>query len=533
MLPRRLLLVGALSLFAATAAPAVRAQCLLANPSFELPGTGGQVFGGWNQFGQIGTSTAATHGDTAARVSGPNNGNWDVSGYWQRLDSAPGDRWSASVSVAHSPLKPLLGQCKAILNIEWRAGNGTLISYESHTLADATTPVGEANVVTVTSQPAPAGTAAIHFLLGVLQSPADPQPDVYYDQATCDELGPPTLEQQQWNDFPGGRTLAFSGRTWRVKGPGFFGPGPNLFCDTANCTWVDAQGRLHLTVKNQSGSWYSTEVVLQDVLGYGDYQFTTVGPIHAFDPTVVFGLFIWQYGACYDPAYGWWNPYNEIDVEWSRWGNAANGPAQFVAQPFDYPGNIERFSATIGATERTTHAFRWLADRVEFRSWRGGPDDELPTNLIHAWTYTGPHIPRPEIPRVHLNLWQFSGPPSTNQEAIVESFFFEPADPPADAAEDPLPASVRTRFCSVEPNPSSGPVKIHFQLPVGGMAELAIFDVAGRRIRRLESGPRSAGEHTLVWDGRDEAGVEVEAGVYLYRYRAGNTVESDRIVIAR
>ncbi|MBK8230832.1 MAG: hypothetical protein IPK72_09680 [Candidatus Eisenbacteria bacterium] len=53
------------------------------------------------------------------------------------------------------------------------------------------------------------------------------------------------------------------------------------------------------------------------------------------------------------------------------------------------------------------------------------------------------------------------------------------------------------------------------------------------RSASLATGPRSAGAHALVWDGRDEAGVELEAGVYLYRYRAGSTVESDRIVIAR
>jgi len=57
------------------------AQCILANPSFELAGAGGPVFGGWNQFGSVGSVSDATHGAMAARVSGPNGGGWDVSGY--------------------------------------------------------------------------------------------------------------------------------------------------------------------------------------------------------------------------------------------------------------------------------------------------------------------------------------------------------------------------------------------------------------------------------------------------------------------
>ena len=45
----------------------------------------------------------------------------------------------------------------------------------------------------------------------------------------------------------------------------------------------------------------------------------------------------------------WWNPYNEIDVEWSRWGDPQQDPAQFVVQPWDTPGNLVRFSAALAS----------------------------------------------------------------------------------------------------------------------------------------------------------------------------------------
>ncbi len=102
------------------AANGAQGQCLLANPSFELGGSSGNVFGGWNQFGPVGSPPNATHGSVAARVSGPNLGGWDVAGYWQRLDCAPGESWSVSVDAWHTSTKPLTGQSKAIVNIEWR-----------------------------------------------------------------------------------------------------------------------------------------------------------------------------------------------------------------------------------------------------------------------------------------------------------------------------------------------------------------------------------------------------------------------------
>jgi hypothetical protein len=504
-------------------------QCLLANPSFELSGSGA-VFGGWNQFGVVGSSTEATHGAVAARVSGPGGGGWNVSGYWQSLDSAPGERWSASVRGWHTSTNPITGQSKAILNIEWRDSGGNLISYESHTVADTSTPLGEVQNFSVASGPAPTGTVKTRLLLGVLQSPTDPSPDVYYDQATFYKLGSPSHDEIQWNDFPGGRTISFRGRSWRVKGPGYYGPGPSLFSDSENNVWVDLDDRLHMTIKRVSGSWYSTEVTLEEALGYGDYVFTTLGRLDVLDVKAVLGLFLWEYADCYDPAYGWWNPNNEVDVEFSRWGDAGNNPGQFVAQPYDYPGNLERFNATFSDGELTSHAFRWLHDRVEFRSWRGGPNDESPATMIHEWTYTGPHIPRPEQPRVHINLWQFSGPPSTNQEVIIDEFTFVPDSIASDA---PLPPVATNHLSVAVPNPFNPRTTIRYTMEKGGTAEIIVFDALGRRIRTLMNGFVPAGNHEVAWNGRDDSGKPVASGVYLCLFRTGGFAETRKLVLLR
>jgi hypothetical protein len=511
----------------------VRSQCILANPSFEIGDPGSAVFGGWNQFGVVGSSSVASHGAVAARVSGPNLGDWGVSGFWQRQDSEPGEQWEVTAQVLHPSAHPLTGQSLAIVNVEWRDAAGSLIDFESYTAADASTPTDEYQEFSATSSPAPAGTAAIHLLLGVLQSPDDPVPDVLYDQVTCFSLQSPTMDEQQWGDFPGGRVVDFAGRTWRVKGPGYYGPGPNLFSDSVDCIWVDGDDRLHLTIQNLDGQWYSTEVALEEALGYGDYVFTTQGRLDLFDPHVVLGLFIWQYGPCWDPAYLWWNPYNEIDVEISRWGVPGNDVAQFVAQPYDYPGNLERFDVVFAEDELTSYAFRWLPDRVEFRSWHGGPEDELPANLIHTWTYTGPHIPRPEQPRVHLNMWQFDGPPAENQEVVIADFTFVPEGVQVPVIDHPGMTAPGARLFAAHPNPFNPVSTIGYSLETGSVAEIVVYDVTGRRIRTLVSGFVPAGQHETTWDGRDDTGTPVASGVYLYQLRAGDVAETRRMTLVK
>ncbi len=510
-------------------------QCILANPSFEIDGSGGEVFGGWEQFGQVGSVTVASHGAQAARVSGPGGAGWDVSGYWQRLDSGPGEQWEATGHVLHPAMNPLTGACVALVNIEWRDGGGQLIDYDSFTVADPTTPTDAYVDFSVLSDPAPPGTAAIHYLLAVLQGPGDPSPDVIFDQVTIFSTSAPTMDEMQWIDFPGGRTLDFANRTWRVKGPGYYGPGPNTFCDDPECVWVDGSGLLHLTLAERSGTWASTEVALEEALGYGDYILTTVGRLDLLDIHAVLGIFLWQYGPCWDPAYFWWNPYNEIDIEYSRWGDPANDLAQFVVQPYDWPGNRERFDVTFAPGQVTSHAMRWLSDRIEYRVWRGGPSDESPETMIHAWTYSGPHIPRPEQPRLHLNLWKLEGTPAQNQEVVFQDFVFVPDDPFAGVEEHETWDRARPgpRLTLLGPSPFRSQTAIGFEMSRETFVELGVFSPDGRLVRTLARGRLSGGMHTVQWDGRDEMGRSVGSGVYLVRLWGADFLETRPAVLLR
>lgn len=534
MHPRRWITALTLASLPAVALPVpAESQCILANPSFEITGSGGQVFGGWNQFGVFGLVSLADHGHRAARVSGPNLGGWDVSAYWQAQDCAPGEQWEATGHVQHPSSRPLTGQSVAIVNIEWRDGGGGLIDYESFTVADAASARDSYAAFKVTSSPAPAATASVRLLLGVLQSPTDPSPDVYYDQVTFFSTGSPTIDETQWNDFPSGIALQFGGYDWRVKGPGIYGPGVNRFCTSSTCVWVDANDALHLTLKNISGTWYSTEVVLDQALGYGDYVLTTRGRLDLVDPQAVLGMFLWEYGPCWDYGYLWWNAFNEIDIEYSRWGNPGSDIAQFVAQPYDWSGNIHRFDASFSDDEIVSHAMRWLSDSVEYRVWRGGPDDESPANLIASWTYTGPHVPRPEQPRMHLNLWKLDGTPAADQEVVFEGFRFTP-EGGTTAAEPALPPALAAgRLHPARPNPFNPSTEIRFDLDRRGFTRLDIFDLAGRHVRTLIDEVRPAGPHSTTWNGRDEDGRTVASGVYLIRLQGPDFLESQRVALIK
>jgi len=68
-------------------------------------------------------------------------------------------------------------------------------------------------------------------------------------------------------------------------------------------------------------------------------------------------------------------------------------------------------------------------------------------------------------------------------------------------------------------------------LPAAAQAKLEIYDTAGRRVHTLMDGVLAAGPHTASWDGTDERGARVEAGVYFARLAAGRAAVVRRVVL--
>jgi hypothetical protein len=73
------------------------------------------------------------------------------------------------------------------------------------------------------------------------------------------------------------------------------------------------------------------------------------------------------------------------------------------------------------------------------------------------------------------------------------------------------------------PNPFHDTTRIDYDLPESAHVELAIYDVAGRRLRTLVDGDRSDGRNTIEWDGRDAAGQALPRGVYFCRLHVVGT----------
>jgi hypothetical protein len=86
-----------------------------------------------------------------------------------------------------------------------------------------------------------------------------------------------------------------------------------------------------------------------------------------------------------------------------------------------------------------------------------------------------------------------------------------------------------------QPNPFRNETFIRYQLPVGitGEIKLEIFNVLGQRIKVLAQGAQSPGFYSLSWNGTDEMGRNVPAGIYFTRLEGRSFAQVQKLVIVR
>jgi hypothetical protein len=203
-------------------------------------------------------------------------------------------------------------------------------------------------------------------------------------------------------------TVDFAGLTWNVRS-GAGGPGPNQWSDAPDAVWVDEDGALHLTIRQDtSGAWQCTEVWTDEPTTYGPHTFYVDTRFDLFDPNVVLGLFTYQ------------DDTHEIDVELAKWGDPTGDSLWYTIQP---PDNASQWSAapTLEGSF-TTHQFDWQPGSVHFRSWHGHYAEPPDSSWVFGdYTSTAAHIPDDTAAMpVHINLWLMSGlAPTDGQEVEV------------------------------------------------------------------------------------------------------------------
>ncbi|RMG29687.1 MAG: T9SS C-terminal target domain-containing protein, partial [Methanobacteriota archaeon] len=83
------------------------------------------------------------------------------------------------------------------------------------------------------------------------------------------------------------------------------------------------------------------------------------------------------------------------------------------------------------------------------------------------------------------------------------------------------------------PNPFNPATTIRFGIPFASRVTIEVYNLLGQRINTLYEGNVSPGWHEVVWDGKNQSGIPVSSGIYMYRMQAFNSMNGSKIVKIR
>ncbi len=119
-----------------------------------------------------------------------------------------------------------------------------------------------------------------------------------------------------------------------------------------------------------------------------------------------------------------------------------------------------------------------------------------------------------------------------DQGILIPSFRIKMGYDGITPADDPVIPAVIGGL-GVYPNPFNPTAGISYKLEAAGQAEISVYNLKGQKVRTLLNANKASGTHQLTWDGKDDRGTDLAAGIYLIRLRTGSQTKTVKAVLAK
>jgi FlgD Ig-like domain len=168
-----------------------------------------------------------------------------------------------------------------------------------------------------------------------------------------------------------------------------------------------------------------------------------------------------------------------------------------------------------------------LLSNVPYGSILGAFDSDL-FNVGDGGTWNTQPADLGEPLLLHLNM-------SEADHSTMQGRFVVTVDRFASATTN-VPIGSDDRFLAVgkgAPNPTASGTTIAYRASVAGRIRARIYDESGRWVRTVADETVPAGDHVLVWDGRDESGRSVSSGVYFCQVSLEDRSVTKKVTVVR
>jgi len=83
------------------------------------------------------------------------------------------------------------------------------------------------------------------------------------------------------------------------------------------------------------------------------------------------------------------------------------------------------------------------------------------------------------------------------------------------------------------PNPFNPSTTLNFSLPKTAPVKLVIYNIRGQKVKVLLNESLDCGNHSVVWNGRDDGNRPVASGVYFARLEQSGVTKINKMMLMK
>lgn len=100
-------------------------------------------------------------------------------------------------------------------------------------------------------------------------------------------------------------------------------------------------------------------------------------------------------------------------------------------------------------------------------------------------------------------------------------------------ADDPVVPAISTKLENNYPNPFNPQTTIRYSLAQASAVMIEIYNVKGQLVKTLVKDTKEAGNHSVVWNGKDNNNRSVSSGIYYYKMSAGKYSNTRKMILMK
>lgn len=100
-------------------------------------------------------------------------------------------------------------------------------------------------------------------------------------------------------------------------------------------------------------------------------------------------------------------------------------------------------------------------------------------------------------------------------------------------AIEPEKDAFGTKVACTVPNSLAFPACLNITVPTSSQVLLKVYSVTGKEVVTLTNNTLPAGQHVIRWNGKDNTGHTQAEGIYLYKLKVGDFLQTEKIVVVR